>query len=608
MVKNTVETIDTKHAIVALLKKSETISTQNPAAGEALARQALEMAEQQQWAYEICLSLLHIASARESAADNSTDTETYLQKAIAIATENDFMEQLVTAYSKLASVMNAGNRIEQAAECMAKAQYYLGQFISPNPELVLQVLYDDLNIRYRRGEVASSLLADCLHGLERSTAMKNEGLQTCFLQMLIMLSAAAGELEAALKYSKQFLAIEEGRGFHMNLMGAYVFQSGLYEKTGQIVESEVSLGKAMAAAEKLGDERSYFLVALRRAQFLLNHHRYAEAKSICDAIMKLPTAREMPKQYYGLMVCMAKIAEAEHRLSDAVLLMEKEQTLFTEDKVVLHQLTGYLHELYAKSNDYPAAYATLVENQKIAKDIYAAEKAKEYAELHARYETKEKEVQLSEIRLQKLDAELKAIKSQMNPHFAFNSLKTIDYLLEQNNLPSARQSLNAFAQLMRATLQQSGSEFTVIEDELLLLENYIRLEKNALDDLFTYQIVVDENIDPSYDRVPSIFLQPIVENAIKHGLRHKKGDKHLQITFELNGDELRVVVQDNGIGRTASAALNKFRVHHHSFAGYAIEKRVTFLNEKAGYEKFKFEIEDLAEGTIAILRIRQSES
>ncbi len=607
MEKNTVETIDIKQAIVALLKKSETISTQDPAAGEALARQALEIAEQQQWAYEICLSLLHIASARESAADNSTDTETYLQKAIAIATENDFTEQLVTAYSKLASVMNAGNRMEQAAEYMAKAQYHLSQLISPHPELVLQILYDDLNIRYRRGEVASSLLADCLHGLERSTAMKNEGLQTCFLQMLIMLSAAAGELEAALKYSKQFLAIEEGRGFHMNLMGAYVFQSGLYEKTGQIVESENSLGKAMAAAEKLGDERSYFLVALRRAQFLLNHHRYAEAKSICEEIVLLPTAREMPKQYYGLMVCMAKIAEAEHRLADAVLLMEKERKLFTEDKVVLHQLTGYLHELYAKCNDYPAAYAALVENQKIAKEIYAAEKAKEYAELHARYETKEKEVQLRETRLQKLDAELKAIKSQMNPHFAFNALKTIDYLLEQNKVLEARKSLNAFAQLMRATLEQSSNELTVIEDEILLLDNYIRLEKNALGHSLEYSISVDEAIDQTYERVPSIFLQPIVENAIKHGLRHKEGTKQLHIHFRLADEALCITVSDNGIGRTASAALNKFRVNHHSFAGNALEKRIEYLNEKAGYHKYKLTTEDLAEGTRVTLLIAPDE-
>ena len=218
------------------------------------------------------------------------------------------------------------------------------------------------------------------------------------------------------------------------------------------------------------------------------------------------------------------------------------------------------------------------------------------------------EVQLRDIQLQKLDAELKAIKSQMNPHFAFNTLKTIDYLLEQNNVSSARQSLNDFAQLMRATLQQSGSEFTVIENEVLLLENYIRLEKNALGNSFQYSIKVDETIDQSYERVPSIFLQPIIENAIMHGLRHKEGCKRLQIEFTLEGDDLVVIIQDNGIGRKASAELNRFRTNHQSFAGYAMAKRVEFLNEKAGYTKYVLLMEDLDEGTKAILRIKQSES
>ncbi len=266
-----------------------------------------------------------------------------------------------------------------------------------------------------------------------------------------------------------------------------------------------------------------------------------------------------------------------------------------------------LSESYAALHLYKEALEIHCQLLQEKMDFVSAEKTKTIVALNNKYNVEKKEAQLRETQLQKLDAELKAIKSQMNPHFAFNTLKTIDYQLEQNKIALARQSLNDFAQLMRATLQQSGSEFTVIEDEVLLLHNYIRLEKNTMGDSFHYSIELDENIDQSYDRVPSIFLQPMVENAIKHGLRHKQGDKKLSIVFQNSNEALIVTVQDNGIGRAASAELNKFRTNHHSFAGNAMQKRVEFLNEKAGYDKYSFTIDDLEEGTRATLRILQSE-
>lgn len=267
-------------------------------------------------------------------------------------------------------------------------------------------------------------------------------------------------------------------------------------------------------------------------------------------------------------------------------------------------LLGSLAEAYEGNGSYKEALQT---HKKLLAEKLAyvsAEKTKAIVGLNKKYSLEKKEAQLRETQLQKLDAELKAIKSQMNPHFAFNALKTIDYLLEQHDVPQARKSLNSFAQLMRATLEQSGSEYTVIEDEILLLENYIRLEKNALGETFQYNIQVDTAIDQSYERVPSIFLQPIVENAIKHGLRHKQGHKQLTVNFSLTNEGMLVTVEDNGIGRVASTALNSFRTNHHSFAGNAMQKRIEFLNEKAGYTKYELSIDDLSEGTRATLLCR----
>lgn len=287
-----------------------------------------------------------------------------------------------------------------------------------------------------------------------------------------------------------------------------------------------------------------------------------------------------------------------HALKGLALL---EQSPNAETK---NGLLSALAEAYEGGGFYKEALET---HKKLLQEKLAfvsAEKTKAIVGLNKKYSLEKKEAQLRETQIQKLDAELKAIKSQMNPHFAFNALKTIDYLLGQHDIPQARKSLNSFAQLMRATLEQSGSEYTVIEDEILLLENYIRLEQNALGETFQYSIQVDETIDRSYERVPSIFLQPIVENAIKHGLRHKQGHKQLTVSFSLINEGILVTVEDNGIGRAASTALNSFRTNHHSFAGNAMQKRIEFLNEKAVYHKYELSIDDLSEGTRVTLLCR----
>ncbi len=306
----------------------------------------------------------------------------------------------------------------------------------------------------------------------------------------------------------------------------------------------------------------------------------------------------------------AVIANMQQQYNDCISYSRDGLALLdqTPNAEICNGILAALAKAYEATGQYEAALRvqkTLME-EKLA---YASvDKAKAIVSMNRKYNVEKKEAQLQEIRLQKLDAELKAIKSQMNPHFAFNTLKTIDYQLESGHIAEARQSLASFAQLMRTTLEMSSSEHTTVADEVLLLENYIRLEQTALGDSFRYSIEVDPAIDPGYERVPSIFVQPIVENAIKHGLRHSTGARELRITFGMDGDSMMVTVADNGIGRAASAAINRFRTGHSSYAGDAMQRRVSFLNEKAGYEKYMLQIADLPQGTCVTLRSRPEAS
>jgi LytS/YehU family sensor histidine kinase len=127
-----------------------------------------------------------------------------------------------------------------------------------------------------------------------------------------------------------------------------------------------------------------------------------------------------------------------------------------------------------------------------------------------------------------------------------------------------------------------------------------------LGDDFNFEITVDDEIDTSYDTIPAMLLQPIVENAIKHGLKHKLGNKFLKVSFKLMDDSLQIEIDDNGIGRVASAKINASRKNHQSFATKSIEDRIHILNEqnesKINIEIIdKMDVENNAIGTKVII-------
>jgi hypothetical protein len=191
------------------------------------------------------------------------------------------------------------------------------------------------------------------------------------------------------------------------------------------------------------------------------------------------------------------------------------------------------------------------------------------------------------------ESELKALRSQMNPHFIFNSLNSIQALVLKEDTESSYDYITLFAKLVRSTLNYSNREFIPIESELEFLEVYLSLEKLRFGKKFEYEIIFNEERDID---VPSLLIQPFIENALHHGLMHRKGFKKLSIKFEL-GEKLKCVIIDNGIGRVKAKEINRRRSgEHESFALSAIEQRMRLLNKQLGEEAGSYSIEDLYEG------------
>lgn len=175
---------------------------------------------------------------------------------------------------------------------------------------------------------------------------------------------------------------------------------------------------------------------------------------------------------------------------------------------------------------------------------------------------------------------LTSIKAQMNPHFLFNALNTIQGYIYADDKLSAGNYLGKFSKLTRLILEMSEKETISLSEEIKALRLYLELEKMRFMDDFEFAISFSEKIDKENTKIPPMLIQPYVENAIKHGLLHKKGEKKLHILFEEKEQYLLVVIDDNGIGRKKSNELNQLKKdRHHSFSTKANEKRLEILNK-----------------------------
>ena len=227
----------------------------------------------------------------------------------------------------------------------------------------------------------------------------------------------------------------------------------------------------------------------------------------------------------------------------------------------------------------------------------------------ARINRKSSEI-IERIELEKTanQSRLQALKSQMNPHFFFNALNTVQSYILENDKRMALNFLNKFSVLTRSILEMSDRDDTTVAEEIKVLQLYLDIEKVRFGNDFEYSIE-HEGFEPEMLKIPTLLLQPYVENAMKHGLLHKEGLKRLRISFALTNNFIRIIIDDNGIGRQKSMELNKIRRRGHvSFATEAIKKRVELLNQMNG-EKISVEYFDETNqngqsgGTTVVLKI-----
>ena len=191
-------------------------------------------------------------------------------------------------------------------------------------------------------------------------------------------------------------------------------------------------------------------------------------------------------------------------------------------------------------------------------------------------------------------AEQKALRAQMNPHFIFNAMNSIQSLIVSRNNEAARKYLNRFSKLMRTILENSQKSTVKLNEELNSLMLYLEIEQLRFEHNFKYIINIDEKINCDDINLPPMLIQPLIENAIQHGLLPLDSkDGLLQLNFDLiGGDSLKITIKDNGIGRAKSAEINKKRFNHVSTGMKNIQERILLL-KKIYKGKINFKVIDI---------------
>ncbi len=206
-----------------------------------------------------------------------------------------------------------------------------------------------------------------------------------------------------------------------------------------------------------------------------------------------------------------------------------------------------------------------------------------------------------------IELEQKLLRSQMNPHFIFNSLIAIQSFIYNNDAVMAGDYIAKFADLIRNILENSRAESILLEKEVKTFELYLQLQSLRFGNKFEYKIEVDNNIDSKEIKIPPMLAQPFIENAIEHGLRYKRGKGYLFINFKKTGNHLRLVVEDNGIGRKKAEEIEKDK-NYKSIGMSIVKERIEVLNSRY-YEQFNLTVKDLydkygeAAGTRIVLDI-----
>ncbi|GAB4326122.1 MAG: hypothetical protein Kow00127_18910 [Bacteroidales bacterium] len=435
--------------------------------------------------------------------------------------------------------------------------------------------------------------------LDQAQKLNDERSVGITLQNIAIVNYKTGKYEPALDYLEQSMAVSRKIRDDKGIYNTYLNKGMVFEAMGMPDSALINLEKALDVSILSGNE-----------------------KNIAEASIRLGNLYTVKGDYVRAFTLVSNALNLAGKINDMALQREAHKSL---------------SDYYQRRNDYKNALLNFQQYTAIKDSIFNEESRKELSELQTLYELDkmEKEIEINELRIQQqqarmyyilsaiavlvlislllfnryqlkqknmrtelekknIDIEQRLLRTQMNPHFIFNSLNSINAFITLNNPGEAQRFLTKFSTLMRAILENSRKSTIPIEDEIETLRLNIELEQLRFNNRFDFRIELDDEIDKETTYIPPMLIQPFVENAILHGLSPRESGGLLVLGFRRQNGLLKCIVEDNGVGREVSSQNKK--TGHRSLGMQVTRERLQILNERAG-GGVGFEIHDLKDAT-----------
>ncbi|WP_188937504.1 histidine kinase [Dyadobacter endophyticus] len=388
------------------------------------------------------------------------------------------------------------------------------------------------------------------------------------------------------------------------------------------------LKKAKAIAVKLNDDAVINAIGIKQARVLMAEKNYAAAKVALQEGLDYLLKKEPGTELVNCLLTYASLDTAQNNYADADRHLNLLQGFTKKIDVKVYELEALRLHIAVKQRlgQYKQAFELQKNFIALNDSIKTNNTQTELAKLQTEYQTSrkeekirllQKENQIKDLEIEasfrnkmllitlilglifvfgvvyyirqlrsktvlqnlKTTLEMKALRSQMNPHFIFNSLNSIQKYIWENRQEDASEYLTKFARLIRLVLENSLYESVKLTDELASLRLYVEMEQRRNNQKFDYTISVAENIDTESTLIPPLLLQPYIENAIWHGLSQKDGHGQLDIVIEKTAENLICRIEDDGIGRAKSAEIKVDGIQKKSLAMNISSQRIEWLKK-----------------------------
>ncbi|MCU4176478.1 tetratricopeptide repeat-containing sensor histidine kinase [Carboxylicivirga sp. N1Y90] len=511
---------------------------------------------------------------------------------------------------------------ERFAGRFDSAVYYHNQSLvlalQQGDSLQLSYNYNNLGQVYRLQDMSSLAIANFHKALAIQEAIGNTKGAAYTQNTLGAAYVVQEDYPKALYYFNQSLESASNVGDKRTMSYNYGAIGEVYLLQDQVDSAMYYFNEAKNIKLEIGDKKG-----LAVAQHLIGQAWYA-AGNMEEASASFQTAlsshiKNRNTRYAALCYdFMGKIMLVENKMDSAAYYLDKAKVI--AEKVhkfeYLMSINKSLIELYQKREDWPLAIEVLNENQTIRDSVFNLKKNKAIQTLEIEYQTEKRQHQIDLLSaendlknqgiqlgiaiivllllsialgvyvqsarrkrgvLERDKLKQQLLRSQMNPHFLFNALGSIQSYMYKNDVKNAARYMGNFAALTRSILNNSNVEQVSLEEELSTLRNYLELEKMRMQNSFDYKIELPDTLDIEFVDVPPMMVQPFVENAIKHGVKDMSEGGMISISFKEEGELLHVVVVDNGIGLKKS--INAANKSHRSMATAIFNQRIKIIQK-----------------------------